>query len=63
MGGTAAAAFAVISAMYTLPWQEAFRARNVEQATEGVEVLETDLNDAVKEEVFTQFEEDTGETG
>ena len=61
MGGTAAGVFALIMAMFTLPWQEAFRARNVERATEEVEVLETELDDAVDEWVFTQSEEDTGE--
>jgi len=62
MGGIAAAVFALImTAMSALPAQEATRARNVEQAKEEVEVLETELNNSVDEEVFTQLEEDTGE--
>jgi hypothetical protein len=61
-GGAAAAVFALIMTfMSVLPEQEATRARNIEQATEEVEVSERELNDAVEEKVFTQLEQDTGE--
>jgi ABC-type transport system involved in cytochrome bd biosynthesis fused ATPase/permease subunit len=62
MGGTAAAVFALILAMYALPELERSRALSVQQATEEVADLEATINNIVEEEIFTQLEEDTGET-
>jgi hypothetical protein len=61
MWGTAAAVFAVITALYGLQELETLRIRNIERATEEVEEAEVTVNEIVEQEVFIQVEEDTGE--
>jgi hypothetical protein len=61
MGGTAAAVFALIMAMYGLHELEWVRSRNIERATAEVADLEATINEIVEQEIFIQVEEDTGE--
>ncbi len=60
MGGTAAAVFALIAAMYGLPELERMRSRDVQRATAEVADLEATICEIIDQEVFSQFEEDTG---
>ena len=61
MGGTAAAVFAIIIAMYALQELQWTRIRNIERATAEVTRLEETVNTFVVQEVFSQLEEDIGE--
>jgi len=58
MWGTATAVFALTTTLYALPWQEAYRARNVEGVTEEIAALERDI-DEIEPDVFSLPEEVT----
>jgi hypothetical protein len=61
MGGTVAAVFALITALYALHELEWSRTRNIKRATDEVAEAEATVNEIVDQEVFIQVEEDTGE--